>query len=153
MRCPLTGRDVPGCWVPELGGPIDPANEAHDLVMSVFGEMSKGERNRMKIRVRSAMAAQAEIEGRFIVGRPPCGYTLVDAGPHPNPAKAADGKRLHALAPTQHQARGTKDLRRIPDGPGPEGNRRGPDPRCHPVSICLRPQPDVDDVALGKPPS
>jgi Recombinase len=24
---------------------------------------------------------------------------LVDAGPHPNPAKAADGKRLHALAP------------------------------------------------------
>jgi len=99
MRCPLTGRDVPGCWVPEVGGPIDPVNEAHDLVMSVFGEMSKGERNRMKIRVRSAMAAQAEIEGRFIVGRPPCGYTLVDAGPHPNPAKAADGKRLHALAP------------------------------------------------------
>src|SRR5690349_12650589 len=24
-------------WVPEVGGPIDPANEAHDLVMSVFG--------------------------------------------------------------------------------------------------------------------
>jgi site-specific DNA recombinase len=23
---------------------------------------------------------------------------LIDAGPHPNPAKAADGKRLHALA-------------------------------------------------------
>ena len=23
-------------WVPEAGGPIDPANEAHDLVMSVF---------------------------------------------------------------------------------------------------------------------
>jgi hypothetical protein len=30
-------------WVPEVGGPIDPANEAHDLVMSVFGGMSKGE--------------------------------------------------------------------------------------------------------------
>jgi site-specific DNA recombinase len=28
-------------WVPEVGGPIDPANEAHDLVMSVFGGMSK----------------------------------------------------------------------------------------------------------------
>lgn len=58
-------------WVPEVGGPIDPTNEAHDLVMSVFGGMSKGERNRVKIRVHSAMAAQAEIEGRFLGGRPP----------------------------------------------------------------------------------
>lgn len=44
-------------WVPEVGGPIDPASEAHDLVMSVFGGMSKGERNHVKIRVRTAMAA------------------------------------------------------------------------------------------------
>lgn len=29
-------------WVPEVGGPIDPANEAHDLVMSVFGGMENG---------------------------------------------------------------------------------------------------------------
>jgi site-specific DNA recombinase len=47
-------------WVPEVGGPIDPANEAHDLVMSVFGGMSKGERNRVKIRVHTAMAASAD---------------------------------------------------------------------------------------------
>jgi DNA invertase Pin-like site-specific DNA recombinase len=60
--------------------PIDPANEAHDLVMSVFGGMSKGERNRVKLRVRTAMAAQAQIEGRFLGGRPPYGYTLADAG-------------------------------------------------------------------------
>ncbi|MFI6537384.1 recombinase family protein [Nonomuraea sp. NPDC050547] len=84
-------------WVPEVGGPIDPANEAHDLVMSVFGGMSKGERNRVKVRVRSAMGAQAQMEGRFLGGRPPYGYVLVDAGPHPNPAKAADGRRLHRL--------------------------------------------------------
>jgi DNA invertase Pin-like site-specific DNA recombinase len=84
-------------WVPEVGGPIDPANEAHDLVMSVFGGMSKGERNRVKIRVRTAMASQAQIEGRFLGGRPPYGYAIVDAGPHPNPAKAADGKRMHKL--------------------------------------------------------
>jgi DNA invertase Pin-like site-specific DNA recombinase len=84
-------------WVPEVGGPIDPANEAHDLVMSVFAGMSKGERNRIKIRVRTAMEAQARIEGRFLGGRPPYGYLLVDAGPHPNPAKAADGKRMHRL--------------------------------------------------------
>ena len=41
---------------------------------------------------------QAQIEGRYLGGRPPYGYLLIDAGPHPNPAKAADGKRLHALA-------------------------------------------------------
>jgi site-specific DNA recombinase len=86
-------------WVPEVGGPIDPDSEAHDLIMSVFGGMSKGERNRIKIRVRSAMAAQAKIEGRYLGGRPPYGYRLVDCGPHPNPAKAADGKRLHKLEP------------------------------------------------------
>ncbi|WP_239342452.1 recombinase family protein, partial [Frankia sp. CiP3] len=58
-----------------------------------------GERNRIKIRVRSAMAAQAKVEGRYLGGRPPYGYQLADAGPHPNPAKAADGKRLHVLEP------------------------------------------------------
>jgi Recombinase len=35
---------------------------------------------------------------RYLGARPPYGYQLRDAGPHPNPAKAADGKRLHALA-------------------------------------------------------
>ncbi|RBM08076.1 recombinase family protein [Streptomyces sp. PT12] len=91
-------------WVPEVGGPIDPESEAHDLVMSVFGGVSKGERTRIKIRVRTAMAAQARIEGRFLGGRPPYGYRLVDAGPHPNPAKAADGKRLHRLEPDPETA-------------------------------------------------
>lgn len=61
-------------WVPEVGGPIDPANKAHDLVMSVFGGMSKSERNRVKIRVRTAMAAQAQVEDRFLGGRPTCSW-------------------------------------------------------------------------------
>lgn len=85
-------------WVPEVGGPIDPESEAHDLIMSVFGGMSRGERNRIKIRVRSAMSAQAQVEGRYLGGRPPYGFQIIDVGPHPNPAKAADGKRLHGLA-------------------------------------------------------
>src|SRR4051794_2023426 len=67
--------------------------------MSVFGGMSKGERNRIKVRVRAAMASQTAIEGRYLGGRPPYGYRLADAGPHPNPTKAADGKRLHRLEP------------------------------------------------------
>jgi hypothetical protein len=49
-------------WVPEVGGALDPDNEAHDLVMSVFGGMSKGERNRIRVRVRTAMAAQTRLD-------------------------------------------------------------------------------------------
>ncbi|MFI5845848.1 recombinase family protein [Catenuloplanes sp. NPDC051500] len=84
-------------WVPEVGGAIDPDSEAHDLVMSVFGGMSKGERTRIRIRVRAAMATQAVMEGRFLGGRPPYGYHIVELGPHPNPGKAAIGQRLHGL--------------------------------------------------------
>ncbi|WP_051107042.1 recombinase family protein [Salinispora arenicola] len=91
-------------WVPEVGGPIDPNNEAHDLVMSVFGGMSKGERNRIKLRVRTAMATQTLLEGRYLGGRPPYGYMLTDLGAHPNPAKAAQGKRLHGLTPDPQTA-------------------------------------------------
>ncbi|MFI7243391.1 recombinase family protein [Streptomyces qinglanensis] len=84
-------------WVPEVGGAIDGNNEAHDLIMSVFGGMSKGERNRIKVRVHAAMSSQTLMEGRFLGGRPPYGYRLRDLGPHPNPGKAAAGKRLHGL--------------------------------------------------------
>ena len=45
------------------------------------------------------MSAQAAVEGRFLGGRLPYGYTLGDAGPHPNPGKAATGQRLHFLVP------------------------------------------------------
>jgi hypothetical protein len=72
--------------------------------MSVFGGMSKGERNRIKIRVRTAMASQTQLEGRFLGGRPPYGYALEDLGPHPNPAKAAQGKRLRGLTPDPQTA-------------------------------------------------
>lgn len=91
--------------MPEVGGAVDPESEAHDLVMSVFGGMSKGERSRIKIRVRSAMAAQASVEGRFLSGRPPYGYGLADAGPHPNPAKAADGNGCTGWNRTRTQRR------------------------------------------------
>ncbi|GAA3927007.1 recombinase family protein [Actinoplanes auranticolor] len=86
-------------WLPEIGGVINPGSDAHDLVMALYGGMSKGERNRIKIRVRSAMKAQTELEGRFLHGRPPYGYRIADAGTHPNPGKAAEGKRLHRLEP------------------------------------------------------
>lgn len=83
-------------WVPEVGGAVDPDSEAHDLVMTLFGGMSKGERNRIRTRVRTAMRVQAQ-DGRFLGGRPPYGYRLSDLGPHPNPEKARIGQRLHQL--------------------------------------------------------
>ncbi len=86
-------------WVPEVGGRVDPGSEAHDMVMTLFGGMSKGERSRIRTRVRTAMAAQIATEGRFLGGRPPYGYRLADAGPHPNPGKAALGIRIHNLEP------------------------------------------------------
>jgi len=85
-------------WVPEVGGRVDPNSEAHDMMMGLFGGMSKAERARIKVRVRSAMASQAT-GGRFLGGRPPYGYRLADAGAHPNPGKAAIGQRLHRLEP------------------------------------------------------
>ncbi|MGW7369728.1 recombinase family protein [Streptomyces sp. NPDC054841] len=63
----------------------------------MFGGMSKGERNRIKIRVRTAMSSQAQLQGRYLGGRPPYGYRIADAGPHPNPGKAAAGQRIHKL--------------------------------------------------------
>ena len=88
-----------GLWVPDVGGPVDPDSEAHDMMMSLFGGLSKAERSRIRLRVRDAMKSQAAIEGRYLGGRPPYGYRLADAGPHPNPGKAADGRRLHKLEP------------------------------------------------------
>jgi site-specific DNA recombinase len=106
-------------WVPEVGGPLDPDNEAHDLVKSVFGGMSKGERNRIKVRVRTAMATQTKLEGRYLGGRPPYGYTLCDLGPHPKPGKAADGKRLQGLAPVRDCRGAQTGWHRLPVRPRP----------------------------------
>jgi site-specific DNA recombinase len=84
-------------WVPEIGGPVDPDSDAHDLVMTIFGGVSKAERKRVQARVTGAMEAATVDQGRFLGGRPPYGYRLVPAGPHPNPRKAAEGLQLHVL--------------------------------------------------------
>lgn len=86
-------------WCPEFGpNPIDPTSEAADMLLTMFGSMSKAERNRLRVRVRSAMMAQAA-EGRFLGGSPPYGYVLVDSDtPHPNANKAREGRMLRVLA-------------------------------------------------------
>src|SRR5271165_3023876 len=86
-------------WMPEAGGRVDYASEHDEQTMTHLGLSSKREVTRTSIRVRTAMAVQAREQGRYLGGRPPYGYRLGDAGPHPNKAHAAWGRRAHRLEP------------------------------------------------------
>ena len=91
-------------WMPEAGGRVDYASEHDEHAMTVLGLSSKREVARTSIRVRTAMAVQAREQGRYLGGRPPFGYRLGDAGPHPNKAHAAWGRRAHRLEPDPQTA-------------------------------------------------
>jgi site-specific DNA recombinase len=91
-------------WMPEVGGRVDWHAEDHEQTMLALGLSSKREITRTRIRVRSAMAAQTREQGRYLGGRPPYGYRLADAGPHPNKAHAAWGRRAHRLEPDPETA-------------------------------------------------
>jgi site-specific DNA recombinase len=80
-------------WMPEAGGRVDFASEHDEKTMTGLGLSSKREITRTSIRVRTAMMVQTRDQGRYLGGRPPYGYRLVDAGPHPNKAHAAWGRR------------------------------------------------------------
>ena len=86
-------------WTPEVGGRIDFGAEDHEETMLALGLQSKREIARTKIRVRTAMATQTREQGRYLGGRPPYGYRLADAGPHPNKVHASWGRRAHRLEP------------------------------------------------------
>ena len=91
-------------WMPEVGGRVGFTDEDHEETMLALGYQSKREITRTRIRVRTAMAAQTREQGRYLGGRPPYGYRLADAGPHPNKAHAAWGRRAHRLEPDPHTA-------------------------------------------------
>ena len=91
-------------WMPEVGGRVDWHAEDHEETMLALGLSSKREITRTRIRVRTAMAAQTLEQGRYLGGRPPYGYRLADAGPHPNKAHAAWGRRAHRLEPDPETA-------------------------------------------------
>ena len=91
-------------WMPEADGRVDFASEHDDKTMTMLGLSSKREVTRASIRVRTAMAAQTRDQGRYLGGRPPYGYRLADAGPHPNKAHAAWGRRAHRLDPDPQTA-------------------------------------------------
>jgi site-specific DNA recombinase len=95
LMAPLFEHYGVGLWMPEVGGRVDWHAEDHEQTMLALGLSSKREITRTRIRVRTAMAAQTREQGRYLGGRPPYGYRLADAGPHPNRAHAAWGRRAH----------------------------------------------------------
>src|SRR6266702_4682009 len=91
-------------WMPEAGGRVDYQSEHDEKTMTMLGLSSKREITRTSIRVRAAMAAQTREQGRYLGGRPLYGYRLADAGPHPNKAHAAWGRRVHRPDPDPRTA-------------------------------------------------
>jgi site-specific DNA recombinase len=91
-------------WMPEVGGRIDFHAEGHEQMMIGLGIQSKPEITRTRIRVSTAMVTQVREQGRYQGCRPPYGYRLVDAGPHPNRAHAAWGRRARRLEPDPETA-------------------------------------------------
>ncbi|WP_239121128.1 hypothetical protein [Planomonospora parontospora] len=65
-------------------GPVESGSPMHQALMTVLGAHSQQEVVRAHHRVLAAMRMQAAEQGRYMGGRPPYGYRLVDAGPHPN---------------------------------------------------------------------
>jgi site-specific DNA recombinase len=96
---PLLRQHGVQIWLPEADGPVDLADPEHRALVTLLGGQSRREVARARFRVTAAMQAQARDQGRYLGGRPPYGYRLVDAGPHPNAAHARWGRRLHQLTP------------------------------------------------------
>jgi site-specific DNA recombinase len=104
LMAPLFEHYGVSLWMPEVGGQVDWHAEDHEETMLALGLSSKREIARTRVRVRTAMAAQTLEQGRYLGGRPPYGYRLADAGPHPNKAHAAWGRRAHRLEPDPQTA-------------------------------------------------
>lgn len=84
-------------YAPEFPSGFDHTSTAHQMQMAIYGSLSEGEVQRTRTRVVTTMEGQTQHEGRYLGGRPPYGYQIVDGGPHPNPAKARSGQRLRAF--------------------------------------------------------
>jgi len=91
-------------WLAEFDGPVDLADPVHQALLGLLGHQSEREVLRTRRRTTAAMIAQVRLQGRHLGGRPPYGYRLVDAGPHPNGQHAAWGRRLLRLDPDPETA-------------------------------------------------
>jgi site-specific DNA recombinase len=87
-------------WLPEVGGPYDPLNAAHNLILAMHGILGREEREVIRKRVRNQQEAAVKVgDPTHVGGRPPYGYRLVAAGPHRKKRRAAEGQQEHRLVP------------------------------------------------------
>ncbi|WP_052684912.1 recombinase family protein [Lentzea aerocolonigenes] len=91
-------------WLPEAGGPVELDSPVHQALMVLLGAQAQREVARARQRVLAAMRVQASQQGRFLGGRPPYGYRLVDAGCHPNSRHSQWGRQLQKLGPDSQTA-------------------------------------------------
>lgn len=96
---PVFAEHAVALWLPDTHGPLDLTDPAHQAAMLEVGSSSRREVLRARYRTTAAMQAQAREEGRYLGGRPPYGYRLTDAGPHPNRTYAKWGRRRHRFEP------------------------------------------------------
>ncbi|WP_280702885.1 recombinase family protein [Kitasatospora sp. GP82] len=136
VMAPLFEHYGVAVWIPELGGAADPAIARHEELMVLLGILAKREITRTRIRVRSAMTVQTRDQGRYLGGRPPYGYRLVDAGPHPNRAWLFAGCASDAWMPIRNAVRSSGGsspsalpATAWPESPGPSTTRPSPAPR------------------------
>jgi hypothetical protein len=78
---------------------VDLDSPVHRALLLMLGAESRREVVRARHRTLAAMRAQTCLQGRFLGGRPPYRYRLVNAGPHPNRAHANWGRQAHQLEP------------------------------------------------------
>lgn len=86
-------------WLPETLGPVDLDDPAHRAVLIELGARSMREVQRARRRATEAMRVQTRDQGRYLGGRPPYGYRLVPAGPHPTASHARWGRHQLRLDP------------------------------------------------------
>jgi hypothetical protein len=96
-------------WLPEVDGPVDPADPAHRALVALLGAKAKHEVVRARHRTLAAMRAQTVEQGRFLGGRPPYGYRWWTPG-HTRIGRRLRGVSgfscIHARAPTSSRVAG-----------------------------------------------
>jgi DNA invertase Pin-like site-specific DNA recombinase len=97
--CVVLERHGVQLWLPEAGGLVRFGSPLHEALLTVLAARSQAEVVRSRHRVTIAMRMQTVEQGRYLGGRPPYGYRLVDAGAHPNRALARRGVRQQRLEP------------------------------------------------------
>ncbi|WP_158854480.1 recombinase family protein [Saccharothrix deserti] len=83
-------------WLPESGEAIDMDNPEHRALVKMLGGQSLREVVRARHRAMASMRVQT-LEGRFLGGRAPYGYMLVESGAHPRLADARRGRMTYRL--------------------------------------------------------